>query len=318
MNDRRLSKAEWAAMCRTLSSVPRQRSDIGALMRSSSDHVVSNGMLTIRFKHPRTRDRLMTELNDQRRRRHVSKIIQEYTGDYRQVKPELLIIRDYFVKALHEIMTVNGIPPSSPSTPYEVSPSANFKEVVQYTDWYVGGRGDSEPFYRFTRYSRVLRQALGSMQLANNSTLVHIDAGCGPGVFSWAFLDWAREKGIEYSHIRLYGYDHCEQMLVLASQVRDQLRRVINDYPPLNLHSDIRTLLSEFQANASSDTAYIITFGHVLAGNHLKSDIAEYISLIGQVLNLPNRTASVPVILSDVTSTHDARFRDGLDSLRRR
>ena len=316
MNDRRLSKAEWVAMCTALSGVPSKRFNIGALMRSSSDHVIREPMLTIRYKTTSNRDRLIIELADEDCRRQVSRVMQDHTGLHLMVKPELLMTKDYFVRAIHEIMEANGIPESDSSTLYEVSPSAGFREVTQYTDWYVAGRGDTEPPYRFNRYTRVLHQASNLIQLTGNSAVVHIDVGSGPGVFSWAFLDWAREKRIEYSRIRLYGYDHCEQMIVLASQVRSKLREVIDDYPPLNLQSNIQSLLSAIQPNASGAVTYILTFGHVLAGNHLQSDIAEYVAVIEHVIGLRNQTAPLPLVLSDVTSTSDSRFGEGLTSLR--
>ena len=201
-------------------------------------------------------------------------------------------------------MADHGIQPAVWQPPYEVQPDATMAEVARYTDWYIAGRGDTQPHYRFNRYYYVIKYTASSVNYRVNysSRVVHIDIGCGPGLFAWALLDWARENHIEYSRIDLYGYDQSKQMVELARQMRDRLRVEVGDYPMLYYHYDLDSLLENLEVRYDRGADCIVTLGHVLAGNQESSDLDEYTRIVDQIVKLQNPSKQTTVLVSDATS----------------
>ena len=93
------------------------------------------------------------------------------------------LIRDLYPAVLDSIMTQHRIPQREPSP--VVPANASFAEVVQYTDWFCY-RGDTHPPYRYDRYREVVGHPTPSGRRE-----AHVDIGCGAGLFSWVFPDWA-------------------------------------------------------------------------------------------------------------------------------
>ena len=171
--------------------------------------------------------------------------------------------------------------------------------VVQYVEWYIAGgeqrvSSQSKRHYRYDRYVGALR-ACGLSSRTTSQRITHIDIGCGPGLFSWVLLDWARENQINYSGIDLYGYDHSQQMIKLARQVQDGLRGVVSDYPKLHYSYDMDTFLADIAMRYDSGKDYVITLGHVLAGNQDTSDINEYARIIEHVVESQDSPRSITV-----------------------
>ena len=199
-------------------------------------------------------------------------------------------------------MSEQHIPEASEQPPSEVSADATLEAVVQYTEWYIAGRGDTQPNYRYNRYYSVLRNTLNAMQIQEATQIAHIDVGCGPGLFAWALLDWADEHEIEYSKLSLYGYDCCTEMVRLARMMRMQLLTLCPAYPDLLYNDDYRTFLSRIAKTPRVYTDYLITFGHVLAGNHNSDDISGFRQIIEQIVQLKNPANTVWLLSSDATS----------------
>ena len=297
-----------------------QKYDIMALLRSAATYAIVDGTLIIRFKTVRQRDMLASELEDVRCKATVSALVQEYLGGDLAVEPGLLSIKDYYIQAIRGIMDTNQIEESVRQPEYEIPDKATFETVVQYTEWYIAGgeqraSSQSKRHYRYDRYLRALQEC-GLSSRTTSQRITHIDIGCGPGLFSWALLDWARENQINYSGIDLYGYDHSQQMIELARQVQDGLRGVVSDYPKLHYYCDMGTFLADIVERCDSGRDYVITLGHVLAGNQDNNDINEYIRIVDQVLQLQDSTKPITVLASDATSgKHRSDFVGGWNKL---
>ena len=155
-------------------------------------------------------------------------------------------IRDLYARVIRSIMAKYGIAGAEMPPRWSVRPNASFADVLRYTDW-CAAKSD----YRFGRYYSAIGKALGSRA----KKWAHIDIGCGAGVFSWAFLDWAAERGIEYSNVTLYGYDACPQMIRLARMIRGKLKRNIPGYPDLHYHYDMASFAESWPTVVSTRTA---------------------------------------------------------------
>lgn len=157
-------------------------------------------------------------------------------------------------------------------------------------------RGNEREHYRFDRYCNAIGKAVGSRA----KKWAHIDVGCGAGVFSWAFLDWAAQRSIERSDITLYGYDACPQMIGLARTIREKLKRNAQGYPNLHYHYDRKGFVRKL-AHSRSAADCLITFGYVLAGNHVEKDIQAFQRIILAFLNAVPDGKKVYLLSSDST-----------------
>lgn len=189
----------------------------------------------------------------------------------------------------------------SPAVPQ----GASLADALQYTDWYVAQ--GSQEHYRFGRYYDAIEKA----PLDPADKWAHIDVGCGAGVFSWAFLDWAGMRGIEFSNVTLYGYDACREMIRLSWMLRAKLSRAVPDYPDLRYASDIDVFIRKLEASRI-DANCLITFGYVLAGNHSDDDIGVFQRIATTAVDMALHGRSVYLLASDATSgRHLGQFGEG-------
>ena len=173
-------------------------------------------------------------------------------------------IRDLYVPVLQRVMDERSIARPSNRPSLVVGPDTSFDEAVRNTAWYCW-LADTQPHYRYRRYQEVLQR----IRLPpGDYRVVHLDIGCGAGLFSWAFLDWAGNNHLGYERIALYGFDHSPEMINLAHQVRNQLTQSVPDYPNLRYTSDAATLLQDLTKEHQNGIICIITFGHVLGRVH--------------------------------------------------
>lgn len=186
-----------------------------------------------------------------------------------------------YPKAVQEIMKERGVEPVN--NPSHLVPSdIRLAPALQHTDWYTY-RGDTRPPYRFRRYLEALNQVS-----ASDRREAHVDIGCGAGLFSRAFLDWARGQRLGYDRIDLYGFDHSPEMIHIASLVRSKLSQRIADYPPLHYYSDEDVLMDNLTLNHQTNTDYTITFGHVLVQANTTLNLQVFTKIITHVIDLMN------------------------------
>ena len=195
-------------------------------------------------------------------------------------------IRNLYVRAIRGIMRNHGVKEAKKPPSSSVHPKASFADVLRYTDWYAtdrgsaAKRGNKKEHYRFDRYYNAINKAL----ISRAKQWAHIDVGCGAGVFSWAFLDWAAQRGIERSNITLYGYDACPEMIRLARKLRQKMRPRISGYPDLHYYATSRAFIPQL-TDHRMDADCLITFGYVLAANHDDKDIRTYKQIALAVLD---------------------------------
>lgn len=108
------------------------------------------------------------------------------------------------------------------------------------------------------------RLPIAGIRTSTGHRLGHIDIGCGPGLFSWVFLDWLTTNGFGLDRVDLYGLDHCKEMLSLAEMSRNQLELAIPNYPELHCSHSVDDLVDRIAENHRPNTDYVVTFGHVL------------------------------------------------------
>lgn len=214
-------------------------------------------------------------------------------------------------------MDEHEIPPVGRPPNHVVPASAGFTEVTQYTDWYVADRGlgiwpnyrRNQPNYRYRRYL----EALGLLN-AGGRREAQVDIGCGAGLFSWAFLDWARAQEIAYSNIDLYGYDHCRAIISLAGTIRDELIQRAPDYPILHYEHNIDSFLSLLTGQSQPDTDYNVTLGHVLVQSQAPDDIRTFTRIILHVLELLEPNCNCMLVALDSRRSSNV-FADGWNEL---
>ena len=215
-------------------------------------------------------------------------------GVYAMLQPN--VIKDHYPRVISEIMAERGVAASGQPN-YVVAPDTELPEVLRYTDWYVAGRGDSRSHYRYDRYMSGLQS-----HPASERRQAHVDIGCGAGLFSWVFLDWATENSVGYDRVDLYGLDHCQAMLDLAEIARSKLLQYIPNYPSLRFCRDVDSILLQLTEHRREDTDYIITFGHVLIQAHSPENINDFTQIVVHINELKDAHSNLILVPVDAFS----------------
>lgn len=219
--------------------------------------------------------------------------------------PSSMRLQNHYQQVIGAIRREHDIPEPS-SGQYLVTATASLAEVIRHTAWYVGGHADRVLHYRYNRYMEVMsRYKPGACRIA------HVEIGCGAGLFSWVFLDWATAKGVEYDRLDLYGYDHSPAMLELARECRKRLLLHAPDYPPLHYESEVAALCTKLKENRQDGTNYVITFGHVLAQAHSPEAIKSFTKILIEVLKLNG----ICILMAVDADQARAAFAKGWDAL---
>ena len=218
-------------------------------------------------------------------------------------------VQDHYQNVIREIMARYNLKPrySSPIVPA----NATFERVLVHTDWYVH-TNDTRPHYRYRRYLEILNEHL----TVPERRLIHVDIGCGAGVFSWVLLDWASAKGLKFDRLDLYGFDHCTAMMNLAQEVRGRLAQHIIGYPDLNYFCDIGVFCDKLTENHSQGADYVITLGHALAQtqSNTPDDIDNYAKVMIHTLELTDSGSNCALVAIDADSAR-TKFNEGWISL---
>ncbi len=219
-------------------------------------------------------------------------------------------VKDHYQGVIREIMKELCISRSSQMRSHVLPKDACFREVVQYTDSFVGEGIDGHPHYRYRRYSEVLRQL--KIRSRHN---VHIDVGCGAGEFSWALVDWAKEAGTGVNNLEMYGFDHNPEVIRLATDIKRRLSKVILDYPDLHYCYDLQSLWRATRRHRPEGSDYIVTFGHVLAQSNYSDAIRAYTQIIIHTSKMMDIKSNCTVVAVDAKNW-SMDFQRGWDLLR--
>lgn len=227
-------------------------------------------------------------------------------------------VKGHYQTIIREIMEELCIEALSHKPSHQISKNATFANVIQYTDAYLGKELNTQSDYRYDIYRNMLANlAEGGGRIA------HIDIGCGAGPFSWAFVDWATEKGVELNRVSLYGLDHCPAMLCLAQEIRSRLSDAIPDYPDLHYYQEIDSLLDKLKEKHQEDKNYTITFGHVLVQvyeqEHPDEAINQFAQIVSQVYNMISDNSSCNLVAVDAsTGNWSIKFDAAWDSFQKK
>ena len=140
--------------------------------------------------------------------------------------------------------------------------------------------GDTVEHYRYMRYMRGLEDLLGDYGgHRKTSTIVHVDVGCGPGLFSWAVHDYFKHREPK-TEIELHAYDNTPTMVELA----DLIWRELDTGAHLGATSDLSELISRImQGGPPADV--IVSFGHVLVQTSYQEDaIDSFADILSSIL----------------------------------
>ena len=222
-----------------------------------------------------------------------------------------MCVRDYYQGIIRKIMSDYDVKPR-PTSPI-VPANATFDWVLQHTDDYIGKGNDDKPgyrsHYRYRRYQEIIQ-----LTKVPEGTIIHIDIGCGAGLFSWVLLDWAASNSIGYDRVDLYGFDHCQAMLKLAGMVRDELAQNVRGYPDLDYFNDTDTLLDQLTDDQYGETDYMVTFGHVLVQAHTPDAIENFTKIVVRIRDLMDERSTCSLIAVDVENAPSV-FADAWNTL---
>ena len=161
------------------------------------------------------------------------------------------LLKDHYEDTINRIMERHGVSYwERRGGRHLISVNTRFEEAIQHTEAFLNRRRNTNPHYRYNYYANTLKQYV---QL-DTRRIAHIDIGCGAGLFSWVFLDWATSKGFDYDRIDLYGLDHSPAMIDIAAMIRRELMGITNmlNYPSLHYDYDTDSFLRRLQTGLAS------------------------------------------------------------------
>ena len=146
------------------------------------------------------------------------------------------------------------------SSTAQIGPNDSLKKAIGYTRAFVVEQ--STPHFRYDYYRDTLSRALRPPRFdPGGSPVVHLDIGCGPGVFSWVMRDHMVSNGnLRRSPVVYYGYDHCAAMIRLA-QLFQKGFRPRHDFRG---YSEFDEMVSALRQQDFSDCDVVVTFGYAL------------------------------------------------------
>ena len=199
-------------------------------------------------------------------------------------------------------MADKGVKPATVQPDHRLPSDAGLEMVLQYTDWFVAGTGDTEEHFRYSRYSQTLRHLAPSTRRQ-----VHVDIGCGAGLFSWVFLDGAVAQNVSLERVRLFGLDRNRASLALAKRIREKLLAKVPSYPKLNYYRKPEILSRELRKRQIKGSDYVITFGHVLVQSHSPKEIQQFSEIIETVVEILERGCSCTLVAVDARREEERR-----------
>ena len=193
---------------------------------------------------------------------------------------------------------------------YRIHPDATFAQCLEYTQKYVVGGEDDTPHHRYDAYRDALREVFVGLRRSERRPLVHVDVGCGPGLFTWVVWDYFRDT---YSKIglELYGYDHSPRMVKLANLIWNRLG-ISTSY---SCHHRLEALYSTAMQGGPVPCGVLITFGHVLVQTvDDESAVSDFADIVDTFVMI----GDCQILAVDAYSTLSRRetFRKACENLR--
>ena len=212
-------------------------------------------------------------------------------------------IRDKY----REIIQVLAKEHKATDSSHIISQNATRIQCIGYADHHIVAAQYERPHYRYDRYRRALASEL-HLHPVRGGTVIHVDVGCGPGLFTWVVRDFFRK--IPNIYIKFYGYDHAPNMARFAIYL---WKRFEEDTDYLCYHN-LPELLNSLEEECATNSHVIITFGHVLVQT---VDNARALAEFARIIAKCARLANCLVIAVDAqTGDRPKDFRRSLGSLK--
>ena len=135
--------------------------------------------------------------------------------------------------------------------------NASLAKCIGYARRFVIESPSGGPHYRYDRYMRRLKATLRQYPVSAGR-VVHVDIGCGPGLFTWVVRDYFRN--VSQVDVELYGYDHAPEMVKLACLIWEYMDECVY----YSVHGRIDDLFSTSMPGGTTPSAVLVTLGHVL------------------------------------------------------
>ena len=213
-----------------------------------------------------------------------------------------MLIRDHYISAIDRMASRFG----RESGDHVIPRDATLRRCVDYAARYLDEIDDDE-HYRYNRYMLALTELLTHYgDHRRTPRIVHVDVGCGPGVFSWVVHDYfsVKERGTE---IELCAYDSSSEMVRLAGLIWHEFDTGVY----LDATSDVGELISRImQGGQPADV--IVSFGHVLAQT---SDQKDAIDSFADILSTVRLNSNLVVAVDAQSDPVVRAFRRSIDGL---
>lgn len=213
-----------------------------------------------------------------------------------------MLIRDHYISAIDRMASRFG----RESGDHVIPRDATLPRCIDYAACYLDEIDDDE-HYRYNRYMLALTELLTHYgDHRRTPRIVHVDVGCGPGVFSWVVHDYfsVKERGTE---IELRAYDSSSEMVRLAGLIWREFDTSVY----LDATSDVGELTSRImQGGPPADV--IVSFGHVLAQT---SDQKDAIDSFADILSTVRLNSNLVVAVGAQRDPAIQRFHRSIDRL---
>ena len=211
------------------------------------------------------------------------------------------IFRDRYREIIRALANKHGEEGSG----YHISKHATLSRCIKYTMDYIV-KGD-RVHYRYNKYNGALLHHLNRNPV-NTGTIIHVDIGCGPGLFTWVVLDHFRPRSS--INVESYGYDYAPKMVKLARLIWKRF----GEDERYSCHHNIEKLMTLLRNTKEMCPYILVTFGHVLI--QTRGDYKAQADFALIIANLA-RLAKCRIIAVDATTRdRPANFRESCDGLK--
>ncbi len=179
-------------------------------------------------------------------------------------------IKSKYVAVIDAIAEEHG----SDDCHYVVPKDATFAQCIGYAQrYYIEG---DEEHHRYNRCRNLLKTAMSHIlpNTGSRQTLLHMDIGAGPGLYSWVLRDYAR-RNYPMINLKLYGYDRARKMAKLANMIWDRL----NENIAYSCYYDKNELYSAAMSDFPRSVCVVLTLGYVLIQTNKDGSLKELASL---------------------------------------
>ncbi|MCY3955312.1 MAG: hypothetical protein OXF47_04890 [Nitrospira sp.] len=157
---------------------------------------------------------------------------------------------------------------------YAVPKNATLAQCIGYAQrYYVEG---DEEHHRYNRCRNLLKTAMSHLlpNTSSRQTLLHMDVGAGPGLYSWVLRDYVR-RNYPAINLKLYGYDRAPKMAKLANMIWERF----NENVAYLCYHDENELYAAAMSDSSRPACVVLTLGYVLIQTDKDDSLKELASL---------------------------------------